>query len=119
MLAHFLVVAVGSGAGGALRYAVSLLARNHPSLFPYWTFAVNVAGGFLIGYLSALPGLGSERNRLLLVTGFCGGFTTFSAFSLETLELFRQGRAGWAVANVLLNTVCAVGMCWIGYLTGR
>lgn len=119
MIAHLIIVAVGSGVGGALRYAVSLLARSHPSLFPYWTFAVNVIGGFLIGLVAAWPGIESERSRLLLMTGFCGGFTTFSAFSLDTLALFQQGKIGWACANIVLNVVCGVGACWIGYMAAR
>lgn len=119
MILNLLIVAVGSGAGGLLRYGVSLLARTHPSVFPYWTFAVNVLGSFLIGLFVGLLGSDWERGRLLLITGFCGGFTTFSAFSFETLELIRQGSVGWAFANIVISIVGAVGACWIGYQAGK
>ena len=102
-----------------LRYGVSMMARGGASVFPYWTFAVNVIGGILIGLLAATLPVDSERTRLLLITGFCGGFTTFSAFSLETLELFQQSAYGWAFTNILLNVVCAIAGCWIGYLIGK
>lgn len=119
MSLQLLIVAIGSGVGGALRYSVSLIGQKYPSFFPYWTLAVNVLGGLCIGYLAAWFGDESGYNRLLLITGFCGGFTTFSAFSLETLELFRQGRIGWGMLNIILNVVCALGACWIGYRIGK
>lgn len=119
MIEKIVLVAIGSGVGGVLRYSVSLLSRSTPSIFPYWTFTVNVLGGLLIGLLAAILPTDSERTRLLFITGFCGGFTTFSAFSLETLELFQQGAHGWAFLNILLSIVCAVGGCWLGYLIGE
>lgn len=114
MFANFLLVALGSAVGGGLRYGIALISRPHP--FPYWTFAVNVAGSLLIGFLAGSIPSASEKIRLLLITGFCGGFTTFSAFSLETLELLQGNSLGWGLANVGLSLVCAIGGCWIGYL---
>lgn len=119
MLLQFILVVCGSAAGGALRYAVSLLGRSYPASFPWPTFAVNVVGSFAIGALAATLGAESERYRLLLITGFCGGFTTFSAFSMETFALIEKGSWGLAMANVALSVVCAVGACALGYVTAR
>ncbi|MGG5809771.1 fluoride efflux transporter FluC [Falsiroseomonas sp. CW058] len=88
----FLFVALGGAAGSALRHLVSTLAAaQFGTGFPWGTLAVNVAGSALIGVAGGL-GLGGEA-RLLLVTGFLGGFTTFSAFSLETGALFERAPA--------------------------
>jgi len=119
MLSSLAVVAIGSGAGGILRYTISLVSRSALTTFPYWTFLANLLGGFLIGLLAAWLPSDSERTRLLLITGFCGGFTTFSAFSLETLELIQQHAWGPALLNIGLSVVGGIGACWIGYSLGR
>lgn len=86
---NILLVAVGGAIGSLLRYGCSRL-WNSPA-FPYGTLAVNIIGSFLIGLLFAvLSKQADEQKRLLLITGFCGGFTTFSAFSLEGLQLLQQ-----------------------------
>jgi CrcB protein len=88
---NFLLVAVGGALGSVLRYGCSKWL-NGPA-FPYGTFAVNIAGGFLIGVLWALfANEAGEEKRLLFITGFCGGFTTFSAFSIEGLQLLQQSK---------------------------
>ena len=112
-----MIVAAGSAFGGILRYLVALLGRSHPAPLPYWTLGVNVIGSFLIG-LGAVALSGSERGRLLWLTGFCGGFTTFSAFSLETLELLQGSGRGWGIANIILNLLLSIGACWGGYAIG-
>jgi CrcB protein len=88
---NFLWVAIGGAAGSLLRYGCSRWL-NGP-FFPYGTFAVNILGSFLIGLLWAwLSKQTDEPARLLLITGFCGGFTTFSAFSWEGLQMLLQGK---------------------------
>lgn len=88
---NFLLIAVGGAAGSLLRYACSRWL-NGPA-FPYGTLAVNVLGSFFIGWLWAVfASEADESKRLLLITGFCGGFTTFSAFSLEGLQLLQQSK---------------------------
>lgn len=116
----FLFVALGGAAGSVARAAIALLL---PSRFPWATLLVNAAGSFLIGWLMARIGpLDPEpaaRWRAVLVTGFCGGFTTFSTFSWQTLEHALKGEWGQAVANVLLSvTVCLVAV-WLGYRLGH
>ena len=119
MVANLLVVAFGSAAGGVLRYLISFFSKTDLTPFPYWTFIVNVLGSFLIGLLAGLIPTDSEKIRLLLITGFCGGFTTFSAFSLETLELFQQGSFLWSLINIGLHIGLTIGGCWAGYIVAR
>lgn len=113
MLVNLLTVAAGSAAGGMLRYLIAHLTRTSPSPLPWWTLLVNVAGGFIIGMAAVLMAE-SERGRLLLMAGFCGGFTTFSAFSLETLALMQDGSSGLALLNILLNVILSIAACWAG-----
>lgn len=101
----YLWVALGSALGGTLRFALStLLSRSLGGLFPWWTLGINVAGCLLIGFVSTqtIP----QHFRALLIPGFCGGFTTFSAFSLEFLALQREQRHleawGYVAASVAL-----------------
>lgn len=95
MLKNFLIVGIGSFFGGGLRYLTQLLIVRHTSAtFPYGTFAVNIIGSFIIGIifgLSLKSTLISNQVKLLLATGFCGGFTTFSSFSLDNYGLLRDG----------------------------
>ncbi|MBS1912418.1 MAG: fluoride efflux transporter CrcB [Bacteroidetes bacterium] len=114
MILNLLIVAAGSAIGGMLRYLAAVGGRAYPAPLPYWTLGVNLIGGFVIG-AAAVTLTSSERTRLLVITGFCGGFTTFSAFSLETLELFREGAYAWAFVNILLNIILSILACWGGY----
>jgi fluoride exporter len=114
-------VALGGALGSVARYASSTaFARWLGAGFPYGTLFVNVAGSFAIGLLAALvagdgrPLLGTDARAFVLV-GVLGGFTTFSSFSLETLELARSGALGAAVANVALSFgLCLLG-AWLGF----
>lgn len=103
-----LLVALGGGLGALCRYAVSALSAKSPAHgFAWGTTAVNLVGCLLIGFAAGAL----ERSMiprlawLLLVTGFLGGFTTFSTFSLETMELFRNGAAVRAIAFSGLQVV--------------
>lgn len=107
-----LFIAIGGAAGSVLRYAVQK-ALN--ASFPAGTLLVNVLGCFLIGLLWALANKGmDEQKRLLLMTGFCGGFTTFSAFSLEGLTMITAGR--WAA--FFIYTVCSVAFGLLATFAG-
>ena len=103
----WLLLFAGGGAGSMLRYAVGLWveARTGPG-FPWGTFAVNVSGCFLIGVLATLADEHAwitPAARLALVTGVLGGYTTFSAFGLETWQLVEDGRAWLAAANAVAS----------------
>ncbi|MDR3339844.1 MAG: fluoride efflux transporter CrcB [Candidatus Symbiothrix sp.] len=93
MLKQILLVGLGGSVGSILRFLVSKITYTQSS-FPWTTFIVNLAGCFLIGLLTGLAvkhQFLDANMRLLLVTGFCGGFTTFSAFSIENVYLYQSG----------------------------
>lgn len=120
---NYILVSAGAAIGGALRYGLSsFIQRNQSIIFPYGTLVVNVLGSFILGiimfYLNEKELIGNEF-RLFLTVGFCGGFTTFSTFSYETLALFRDSEFGLAIYNVLLNVVlCLVGI-YLAYLISK
>jgi fluoride exporter len=105
----YLIVALGSGIGGFLRYVISdLVYKYTSSLFPYGTLTVNIIGSFLLGfvlfYLDAVKLISAEM-RLFLTIGLCGGLTTFSTFSYETVKLIQDSEYLLAGSNILLNIV--------------
>ncbi|WP_289014323.1 fluoride efflux transporter CrcB [uncultured Methylobacterium sp.] len=110
----FLIVFLGAGVGGAFRHGVNLLTLRllGAGAFPYGTLGINVLGSFLMGLIAEYFALRSglpQQWRLFLTTGILGGFTTFSAFSLETALLYEKGQAGAALAYVVASVVLAVG----------
>lgn len=113
----FWAVAVGAAAGGVSRYYLSLAVHARTgAAFPWGTLVVNVTGslllGFLMRYALATPSLSAEM-RLLVTTGFCGGYTTFSTYSYETATLIEDGQLGragtYALASVILALVGTFG----------
>jgi CrcB protein len=118
-----LLVALGGGIGSVLRYLTSGVAARWLGLdFPYGTLIVNVAGSFLIGLVQALAEEAAvlpEPARLFLSAGVMGGFTTYSAFSYETVRLVELDAFGRAVANVVITTVVCLGVCVLGLAAGR
>ena len=113
------LILVGSGLGGLLRYSLSgWVHRLSNSTFPVGTLAVNVVGCLLIGFLSAAfsgPILIREEYRLGLIVGVLGGFTTFSAFGIETFAFLNDGQHVRAAANVLLSVGAVSIAVWAGY----
>ena len=118
-----LIVMLGSALGGGARlWASTLIARVTGPAFPWGTLGVNVAGCLVVGVVAALlapPGRmhGLQDLRLVVVTGFLGGFTTFSAFALETVLLFERGQTLAAAGYVLASTigcVLAAGITYFG-----
>jgi CrcB protein len=117
------LVAVGGLIGSLARYWLAgVVQRAGDGPFPTGTLAVNVAGSFVIGVVMALSlerGLVDEELRLLLTTGFCGGFTTMSTFSYETMALLRDGEALLALGNVGASVCACFAAVWLGGLVGR
>jgi fluoride exporter len=113
----YLIVALGSGLGGALRHGVNILAaRLFGTGWPYGTFAVNVVGSLAMGLIAgyfALKGTASQRWLLFLTTGVLGGFTTFSAFSLDVALLYERGRLDLAALYVLGSFALSVAALFL------
>ena len=120
-----LYVALGGALGSLLRYWCSgLIARSLGETFPFGTRAVNVTGSLLIGLVAVLSGpdgrpLVGPEGRALIMVGLLGGFTTFSAFSLQTLALMQDGEWLLAAANIGLSVLlCLLGV-WLGVALGQ
>jgi len=113
----YLIVAIGSGLGGALRHGVNILAaRLFGTGWPYGTIAVNVVGSLAMGLIAgyfALKGTASQRWLLFLTTGVLGGFTTFSAFSLDVALLYERGRLDLAALYVLGSFALSVAALFL------
>jgi fluoride exporter len=113
-----LYVAIGGAIGSVLRFWLGGWVASKAGAALWGTLFVNITGSFLIGALAALGG-SHPLLRYLLMVGVMGGYTTFSAFSLQTLDLFRDGNITLALANVALSMIlCLVGV-WLGFVAGR
>ena len=119
---HWLLVFIGGGLGAMARHAMNRagLALLGPG-FPWWTPAVNVLGSFLIGLLAGLFGTWEPGHnaRLFLTTGFLGGFTTFSAFSLDALTLWERGAMLQTVLYVAGSVILSLIAAAIGLMLSR
>jgi fluoride exporter len=114
----FLIVFLGGGLGAALRHGINILsARMLGTEFPYGTLIINVTGslvmGLIAGYL-AFKGDASQHWRLFLMTGILGGYTTFSAFSLDAALLYERGATGLAAIYVLASVILSIGGLFAG-----
>ncbi len=115
---QFFIVGIGSFIGGGLRYLISVFFNQkvNPD-FPYATLSVNLLGCLLIGVFYGLFEKSVINNdwKLFLTTGLCGGFTTFSAFSNESLELIKGGSLLTAVIYITSSIVCGLLLTYVGY----
>ncbi|GAB1349194.1 fluoride efflux transporter CrcB [Ignavibacteriales bacterium] len=117
---QYFIVALGSALGGILRYWLSNFVYNFlPANFPYGTMIVNFAGSFVIGAI--MFGLNdrnliSQEMRLFLTVGFCGGFTTFSTFSLETINLLRNSEYLLAGLNIGLSLIICLAATFLAFV---
>ena len=119
----FLIVFLGGGLGAALRHGINLVsARTLGTEFPYSTLIINVTGslvmGLIAGYL-AFKGDASQHWRLFLMTGILGGYTTFSAFSLDAALLYERGATGLAALYVLASVILSIGGLFAGLAVVR
>jgi len=120
---NLLLVGAGGFVGSVARYLIAVLFANQiSSVFPFATLTVNVVGCFVIGILFALSDRGnilSPEWRVLLTTGFCGGFTTFSTFSYESLRLIQDGEYLYVAAYVLASVVVGLAATYVGIILIR
>jgi CrcB protein len=120
----YLLVSLGSAIGGCLRYAVTRAMHGVGPGTTRATIFINVLGSFLIGYIGNLTVSGSryqasESMRIFLMVGICGGFTTFSSFSLQNFYLLRSGAWGRALANAALSVLLCLGAVAVGYMLAQ
>ena len=124
MTRNLLLVGLGGGIGSVLRYLTSLgmMQLWGPRDFPLGTFTVNVVGCLIIGLLAGLmlsrQTLGPEF-RLFFMVGILGGFTTFSSFGYESIQLLQDGQFLLMLANILLNVTIGLSACWLGLSLAR
>lgn len=114
----YLLVFLGGGLGASLRHAINMLcARAFGTHFPFGTFIINITGsivmGLIAGYL-AFKGDAAQPWRLFIMTGILGGYTTFSAFSLDAALLYERGEMGLAAAYVIGSVVLAIAGLFAG-----
>lgn len=116
MLKNFLFVGLGGGIGAMLRYLFSSLIKH--TSFPYHTLLINIAGSLLIGIifgLSVKTDAISEQIKLFVATGICGGFTTFSAFSLENMQMLKEGDYTTAAVYIFASVALCIVAVFAGF----
>ena len=118
-----LIVMAGGALGTLMRYLVSFVALPISGQLPWGTIIVNITGSFIIGLFGTLTLAHgrfpvSDEFRLFVMIGICGGYTTFSSFSLQTLDLLRDGAFGRAALNIALSVALCIGAVAIGHVVG-
>lgn len=119
----YLAVVAGGAIGTAARYFTSgMVANAFGETFPWGTLAVNVIGSFIIGFFATLTApdgrlFVSGTTRQFVMAGFCGGFTTFSSFSLQTLNLMRDGEWLYAGGNIVGSVALCLFFVWLGSIS--
>ena len=127
ILKTYLWIGLGSAIGGMTRFWLSgTVATRFGELFPWNTLAVNASGSLVIGFLAAVAGVDGRLNPhwrsfavQFLMIGICGGFTTFSAFSLQTLKLLQSREYLHAGGNVIASVAFCLVAVWFGFLAGH
>lgn len=120
MFKSLIVIAIGASLGAWLRWILGMKLNALFPTIPPGTVVANMVGGYIIGlsiaFLAASPTLSPEW-RLLIITGFCGGLTTFSTFSAETVALIQEGRLLWALGSISLHVLGSLAMTAAGLLS--
>ncbi|MGW2389927.1 fluoride efflux transporter CrcB [Streptomyces lydicamycinicus] len=119
---NWLLVVAGAAVGAPLRYLTDRYVQSrHDTVFPWGTFTVNVAGSLVLGLLTGAvaAGAASSHAQLLLGTGLCGGLTTYSTFSYETLRLAADGARGYAAANCAASVAAGLAAALAGVAAAR
>ncbi|PJA99241.1 MAG: fluoride efflux transporter CrcB [Ignavibacteriales bacterium CG_4_9_14_3_um_filter_30_11] len=120
---NYFYVGLGAALGGGLRYWVSnVVYKFLPTFFPYGTLIVNALGSFILGFLIFYfdqRELLSQNLKLFLTIGFCGGFTTFSTFSFETIKLFQDSEIYLGMLNILLSIILSFLGIYLAYILSK
>ncbi len=114
------VISLGAALGALLRWILGVKLNGLFPTLPPGTLVANLVGGYIIGlavaYFAQVPGIAPEW-RLLIITGFCGGLTTFSTFSVETVTLLQQGRVAWAMGEIAIHVSGSLLMTFVGLVS--
>lgn len=119
---HFLAIFIGGGIGSIVRYSLSLYLGKHSSGFPTGTFVANVLSCVVLGiaWIYAEKHINLDEGiKLMILTGFCGGFSTFSTFSLETFKLLQEGKFLLACIYVLLSVLACLSVLAIIFASNK
>lgn len=119
-----LLIGLAGAAGTLLRYWVGLATMRWSQVLPWGTILINVTGSFAIAFFGTLTAASgrlpvSETGRLVFMVGLCGGYTTFSSFSLQTLDLLKNGTPGRALLNIGLSVVLCMASVTAGYMAAQ
>ena len=119
----YLYIFIGGGIGASLRHLLSSLMHKPNAEFPIAILAINIVGSLLIGLLAGLVSKGMIQGgvnlHMFLAIGILGGFTTFSTFSLESLNLIQTGKYGLAATYILASVTLSIGACFLGLMITR
>ncbi len=120
-LLNFLWVFIGGGLGSICRFGISLLVKSQTSEFPWATLWANIISCLILGFLVGVntQNLWSNQAKLMLMTGFCGGFSTFSTFSNENFHLFNEGSPWMAVAYITISLLTGLLCIFFGLRIGQ
>jgi CrcB protein len=119
---NYVWIGIGGALGSMARFwASGFVARHFGETFPFGTLLVNITGSFVIGFFATLTGpdgrwLAPASFRAFFAIGICGGYTTFSSFSLQTLNLVRENEWLYAIANAIFSLVLCMAAVWAGHL---
>ena len=121
-MVKILAVFIGGGIGSLLRFGIILASVHFNWQFPAGTLLANIISSILLGFVVGLAGIRVDISpvlKLFFITGLCGGFSTFSTFSYETLDLLNTGRYLWGTANIVMNVVLCIISVSLGILIAR
>ena len=118
MIRNLFLIALGGGVGSMLRYLTTVYIQKYfSSVFPLATLVANIVGCLLIGIIIGLLGknhLADSTMKALLVTGFCGGYTTFSTFGYENISMLQQHNFGWSFVYIASSVIVGLFAVWLG-----